>query len=428
MKLKAVAEQDVIAQMGTLLLWAKNPPEKDHATDAGNKLLTDHPAGLLGALLMDGMRDLNVRLSPRPDSAPLQKLVKEFPPLWLNILDQPQSFYVLRAELVDENGRPRVLFPYGEPMIARVAIKNISKFDITIGPDGVIKNDLWFDANLRGLVQQVVAGAAYERLGQKLVLKPADVVYQTLRLDQGQLSNLITGNPQPTLTFYGQVRTNPRGDGFGPCGQSVAFASITERAGFNTNDPQQLKILVNLVANGNPAEKMRSLELLGSLLEGFKAQFQQNPGPQLQTMITGLSEQLNRSASDEKAEGVRTWARFLAAVHNGDKRQAVMQKLLDGKDAKDADAKDKPTDRLLGMMIANILPADQKQALVTIQIEQHKDPITQLYGSAMLELIKLFPDQPATTQQTATPVTPGADPNQPAPAKPANPLDAIPFK
>jgi hypothetical protein len=318
----------------------------------------------------------------------------------------------------------RVLFPYGEPMICTVAIKNTSPFDLTIGPEGVIKQDLWFDASLRGLVQQVVTGAAYERLGQRLVLKAGDTIYQSLRFDQGQLANVLSGNPQPTLLFYGQVRTNPRGEGNAPCGQSVTFASITERAGFNAGDQQSLKVLVNLVNNGNAAEKMRSLELVASVLEGLKAQQQQNPNPQGQQMIASFLDLLNRRSVDETTSGVRTWVSFLSALHNADKRQGIMDRLL---------ASDRPSDRLIGLLVANSLSPDKQEALLTKTLEDPKvDPAIQLYGSGMLDIAKFLASQPPpATQATTPPTTPNplAPETAPAPApKPVNPLEGVPLK
>src|SRR3954468_13636893 len=111
-KLKAVADQDVMAQAGTLLLWAKNPAEVEPAKASARKLLQEHPSGLLGVLLSDTLKDLNVKLVPRDDAAALQSQLKEFPAKWFDIIEKPENFYVVKAEMAGG----RVLFPYGEPM------------------------------------------------------------------------------------------------------------------------------------------------------------------------------------------------------------------------------------------------------------------------------------------------------------------------
>jgi hypothetical protein len=75
------------------------------------------------------------------------------------------KFYKLTAEPLT------VSHAFGQPVLATVTIQNVSDYDITLGDDGTIKPDLWFDAKLIGLVQQVIPAIAYDRIGQQVVLK-----------------------------------------------------------------------------------------------------------------------------------------------------------------------------------------------------------------------------------------------------------------
>jgi tetratricopeptide (TPR) repeat protein len=364
-KLKAVAEQDPIAQAATYVLWAKNPAEKEQAVAAATKLLQQRPSGLLGAVLTDVLRELKVKVTPREGADDVRKAITDFPKEWLRIVEAPQSFYQLKAEMAGG----RVLFPFAEPMLAVVTIRNVSQFDITIGPEGVIHNDLWFDAQLRGLVQQMVTGAAYERIGQVLVLKPGQTISQTVRVDQGQLAQVLAGYPNPTLSFFGQVRTNPRENGSGPCGYAVGFAAITERSGFPLND-NSLQVLSNLVNNGTAGEKLRSLDLIAALIETLRTQKESD---QTKALITSLGEALVRGANDPSPV-VATWGSFLCAAHDPTKIAAMRDRLLDDPE---------PSRRLIGLMTANALPLEPQKKMVEKVLASEKDEVVRLYAVGM---------------------------------------------
>jgi tetratricopeptide (TPR) repeat protein len=385
-KLKAVADKDAIAQGATDVLWAMNPAERDQAVAAAGNLLRQHSSGLLAAVLSDILRDLKVKLTPADTADDVRKAIADFPKDWLKILDAPQSFYQLKAEMVGG----RVLFPFGEPMFAVVTIRNVSQFDITIGPEGVIHNDLWFDAQLRGLVQQMITGAAYERIGQVLVLKPGQTISQTVRMDQGQLSQVLAGYPNPTLSFFGQVRTNPRENGSGPCGYGVSFNAITERSGFPLNETS-LKSLNNLATNGNTAEKLRSFELIAAVLESLRAQKDQTD--QIKALTTSFADALFKGANDPNPVAA-TWASFLCAAHDPARIAAMRDRLL---------ADPEPTRRVIGLMTANALPLEAQKKLIQNVLSSEKDEMVRLYATGMQEIAQMISEQPATTQSTTAP-------------------------
>jgi hypothetical protein len=396
-KLKAVADQDVLAQASTYVLWAKNPKEKEPAAKAAGKLLQEHASGLLGAVLMDMFKELNVKLAEGPDAPAIKKALGAFDMNWLKILSAPQGFYSIRAGM--EGGR--VTYPFGEPMIARVEIRNISQYDLTIGPDGVIQNDLWFDAQLRGLFQQPITGAAYDRIGQRVVLKPGEFISQTVRFDQGQLSQLLFANPNADVMFYGQVRTNPRGDGStGPCGYGVAFSPITNRTGFPLA-ANAVQNLANLVAAGKPDEKIRSLELVGAEIEALNAQLAQaanNPNPgapgpdkNTQTFINALGEMLVKSIDDPNPS-VATWGAFLTTLYNPAKRQPVIEHFIADPD---------PARRVVGLLlVSNYYPLEQQKQVLNGLMTAEKDDLVKLYASALSDIHKLVAAAAASTQPT----------------------------
>jgi hypothetical protein len=340
---------------------------------------------LLAVALSEVLRDLKVKVTPRDNVDDVRKAIADFPKDWLRILEAPQSFYQLKAEMVGG----RVLFPFGEPMMAVVTIRNVSNYDITIGPDGVVRNDLWFDAQLRGLVQQLVTGAAYERIGQVLVLKPGVSVSQTVRIDQGQLAQVLAGYPNPTLSFFGQVRTNPAGNSSGPCGYAVGFGSITERSGFPLND-ESLKSLSNLATNGSTPEKLRSLELIAAVLESLRQQKQQ--ADPIKSAIASFGEALARGANDSDPV-VATWGSFLTAAHDVSKLPQMRDRLLSDPE---------PTRRVIGLMAANGMPLEAQKAIVDKVLAEDKDEMVRMYATGMQEIAQMIAERPATTQPASS--------------------------
>jgi hypothetical protein len=359
-------------------------------------------------------RDLSIKLPEGPDAPAIKKSLDGFDMNWLKILSAPQGFYSIRAGM--EGGR--VTYPFGEPMIARIEIRNISHYDLTVGPDGVIQSDLWFDAQLRGLFQQPISGAAYDRIGQKLVLKPGEYINQTVRFDQGQLSQLLFANPNADVMFYGQVRTNPRGDGgTGPCGYGVTFSPITNRTGFPL-DQNSIRDLTNRVASGKPDEKIRSLELVGAEIESLNAQLAQaanNPNPNgqapnnnnMQALISAFGEMLVKSGDDPNPS-VATWGAFLTTLYNPAKRQPVIERFIADPD---------PARRVVGLLlVSNYYPLEQQKQLLDSLKKTEKDDLVKLYASALGDIHKLVAAAAASTQPTAPNLLLPGDAPPPPPA------------
>lgn len=383
-KLKAVADQDVLAQAGTLLIWAQNPAEKEAAITAAKKLLLEHNSGLLGAILMDTLSQFQLKVSERADGAAIKQSIKDFPRAWYAIIDQPQTMYAMKAEMVGG----KVSFAFSEPMIARIYVKNICPYDITIGPEGVLRNDLWFDIQLRGLVQQSIPGAAYDRFSQKLVLKPGEMMVQTVRLDQGQFGDVLTRFPNPSLTFYAHVRTNPRGDGSAPGGYDVQFSSITERSGFSV-DGNTLRWLTNQVSTGSPTQRIRAMELMAAELEQFRVQPE---GDQRNLLITTMTELLKKT-NDDLIPSVGTWGSYLAALHIPEKRQDIVDKFKANRD---------PLRRLLALriMVGTLKPEELNKALEKMAAGEKEDMV-KLYISGSTD-VALWRSENPTTAPSAT--------------------------
>src|SRR6185437_8238540 len=84
------------------------------------------------------------------------------------VLDPRQAMrvYSVIAEPV------QTTFGFGTAVLARVTIENISDVDLTLGPDSLIRPDLWIDAQMLGLGQQTFPHVAYDQLQGAIVLRP----------------------------------------------------------------------------------------------------------------------------------------------------------------------------------------------------------------------------------------------------------------
>jgi hypothetical protein len=218
------------------------------------------------------------------------------------------------------------------------------------------------------------------------VLKPGQTVTQTVRLDQGQLGQILAGNPGPAVTFIGQVRTNPRGDGTsGPGGYGVPFASITERSGFGLNQ-QTLNQVTNTIASGAPADKIRGMELVS--VEASQFRNASEPTDQTKATANALFEMLTKSANDP-APPVATWSIFLTAVQDPGRRPAIVQTLVTEPD---------PTRKILGLLLVNSFPTEEQKKIASAALAAaaKDDDIVKLYASGMLEIVELAASRPTT--------------------------------
>ena len=116
-------------------------------------------------------------------------------------IGQPQNFYIVRAEPVAST------LEFGQPALVRVILVNMGAMDLYLGNRGIIHSDLWFDAI--PLNHSPISGAAFDLLGQRLVLPEAQNVLVIVRVDQDALYPLFHENPQSTEIVDINVVTNP---------------------------------------------------------------------------------------------------------------------------------------------------------------------------------------------------------------------------
>ena len=368
-KLSAAAEQDAFAALGLVRVYDQQDKAKAKAEAA--KLLNTYNSGMVGALISFDLHDMGVKVEPKPEAAALAAALAKFPKDWMRVVDAPQQFYIIRGDPV------KISQPYGEPLWVQVALQNISNYDLTIGEDGLIKPGLWFDVQLTGLAQRTITGVAYERITDRLVLKPHQNIIRTVRVDQGGLAVLLSQNPGPPIAMRVTVRTNPTParDAVisGAGGQAQELPKSMERAAFPPTDEMMGKA-INGLQSGEPREKMRSMEVLAML--GATLRAQKDAGAEVQARGESLIDAVRKARFDSDVN-VRAWAGFLMAfVASENERAPNVERMMQ---------EDTWQSRLLALAAMQALPRERQMQFANEAMDKVNKPFVKEFAKATIE-------------------------------------------
>ena len=146
-----------------------------------------------------------------------------------------------------------------------VTVQNVCDFPITLGPDGVLHQDLWFDAMFRGVAQQTFAGTAIDRLGGPLVLQPRGVIQQNVRLDQGPLVADAAGESRSrrcrSSRDCGRIRTALTASA--PADRSCTM--LRQHRADRVSASTALPACSNVLQRGDNGEKIRAIDLTSAV-------------------------------------------------------------------------------------------------------------------------------------------------------------------
>jgi hypothetical protein len=467
-KFSAVAKSDALAQMGLILM---QPPGTDVAADAA-KLVSDHPAGLIGAILLDALKDKGGKPVVSADGQAVASEVAAFPLKLLDLLDRAHSaeFYNLVAEPL------RVSAAFDEPQLVRVTLKNIGEYDLSVGADAAIRPDLWFDAVVQGGANAYFAGTAYDRIAGPLVLKAHQLdkpgTDQVVRVDAGKLQDYLVGRPTPSLSMLFSVFTNPIGQQAGvapgPGGYRKQFNTPMERTAAPISAPTEVAKLVDLAMNGRPDQKIYTLELLRSYVFALRKHLAASaaaagpagappnspapdaaaPSPSAPADAAGAATgdagalapppgvaaaappheapldpataqriaetvqtftQTIRAGLRDATPSVRYWAQVkVAQISDAQTRLASALEMAHGKDWEL---------RMCALLVASELPLADRRAVAQLLKDDPNEPVRKLADVTFAALAAL----PATAPAETTPAATSPDPTPPAPAPGASP-------
>ncbi|MDB5295249.1 MAG: hypothetical protein JWO31_1232, partial [Phycisphaerales bacterium] len=288
---------------GTTRPAAARPPT---STELAQSLLDNNPSGLVAAMLMADLKERKLVAKPVPVAEAMKKVVDAFPTDLMRVVDQPERFYSLNGE------RTKVPYRLGEPVLATVSLTNLSKYDLPIGQDGVIKSDLWFDARLSLGADRPFPMAAHDKIAGPLVLKAKSTTNQIVRVDQGELAAALRERPAGSINLYMTVMTNPfiRPDFrvvAGPGGVRRQFVDPLIRGGMPVaQEPDRKRLREGL--DGLPSQKMWTVDVLTALVEQARGA---DAEPNVQHHAADFTELVARTRKDRVPE-VGAWATYAA--------------------------------------------------------------------------------------------------------------------
>ena len=153
-RLAPVADGDALAAIGMVRLSPQDAGGQAAANELATRLLSDYRGGLVGAMVFSALHERRIKPPEPGGAAEVRAELEKFPRDWMEIVNQPEAYYEVMADV------SKVAHRYHEPMFGRVTLRNKTDYDLTIGPDGVIRPDLWFDARISGLVERPARGRA----------------------------------------------------------------------------------------------------------------------------------------------------------------------------------------------------------------------------------------------------------------------------
>jgi tetratricopeptide (TPR) repeat protein len=388
-KFTTVATQDPLAELGLVKAMLDSPTDHTVAESMGRRLLQDHPSGLIGAMLYEQLHGDRVKLITTTQADALREAVIQFPTALLELVQKPQNFYAIRVD-------PHPVGSYlGEPLLADVSVRNISDYDLTIGPDGVLKPDLLF--RLEPKLDKSPSFSAYDTIAGPTVLASHETTNQTVRLDQTQLLAYLSNQDLQQFEISGTLGANEMVHGLG--GYRVQFVKGFFRlpSGFSPEHEQaQLKALTS----GRPDQKITAL----SLLYRYILQLEQTKDPDMNVRqhVAGLIDMIHKARQDPLL-AVSAWAGHCQAALSPESDRADLIRDM-------TDAPDWRQRQIALLLVPNLPVALRDQLFDKLSLDTQSS--VRAEAVALKALVALPPE--ATTQPADT-TTP---PPQAAPAMP----------
>lgn len=391
--LSKIADRHALAALG--LIRADEAEKKQPDPAAIQKLLADNRTGLAAAILWEALKKDAKRPATQPAAADVPAELDRFPKGWRDVIDPRtvKKVYTVRVEPAQGT------IPFGEPMLASVRIINSSDHDIAIGPQGVLRPELWFDAQIMGLGQQSFPGVAYDQIVDQIVLRPRTSISQIVRLDEGEFRQALLQSPGTVTHVTGDVITNPltisQGVVPGAGGLANTFSRTFSYAGVQLGLASAKKKLDAAISSSSPAERMRALDLLAAFVRlGAKPEADES----LKKAVADFPGAIEKARSDS-SPAVAAWAGYLwASMAPDEQKEKVVHDMIGAADWRV---------RLAGVLAAAFVPPDLEQQAIAPLAETDADATVKAIAAAALELLTHPSTQPTTAPVSQPTTAPG---------------------
>lgn len=318
-RLSAVEANDPLAALGLLRLEPDSADGRQAADTRARGLRSSNSHGVTGAILYSDLQPRKTPLVPTAQADQLKKLLDQFPKQLLRLIDSPDTFYYLKAEPLNGSA------PFGSPLLIRVTLVNASNVDLSMGPQGAIRNDIYLDMQIRGLHPASFPAVAFDRLAGPLVLKSRQSATRVVRADQGKLLATLRTAPSISLPMTGTAGTNPvilhnpEAIAPGAGGYKVEFTRVLEQYPVPIATREQVATLLDGLTSTGPEQR---LPLIDAAVVYYMGLTNSAP-PDQQDGLVKLKALIDAQASDPDPT-TRTWGTFLGLlVAKGDARQAL---------------------------------------------------------------------------------------------------------
>jgi tetratricopeptide (TPR) repeat protein len=413
-KLSAAAANDPLAALGLVLIDLADTHKHDAALARGKQLLSNHPAGLIGATIATALRKYDVAVEPTPDASAVGAAADAFPIDYLAIVSRPQSYYLIHAEPDQDS------YVLGQPILIRVVIENISSYDLPIGTDYALQPGLWFDAYLRGIESQSFPGAVFDQIDGRLVLPSGQSVTELVRVDDEEMNPVFSQNPNLSLTVNFGIVTNPRAVAAkgpntpelgqpGPCGYSVQLSRMVLRTSSPIYTESARNDLLSTLQLGDGGTKIRTLDVLQAYARLLQKHTEAGAADMLDKFMSRIKD-----ACDDREPSVSAWAKFIVAnLSSADDQNAWLLKMSQD---------DAWQTRLLCLVACGSVGTNGQD--IAQSLSKDKEPIVATYAKALADRLSTEAAQqaPAAPPPAAAPITIPTDiPPAVPPSEPATP-------
>jgi hypothetical protein len=314
------------------------------------------------------------------------------PETFMELVRDPKNFYDVQVTPL------KPTFEFGEPVLVRVTLQNMSNVDLAIGDDCAVHPTLWFDARFRGMMDAGVSGAAVGRLDQRLVLAPGDVVGTVVRVDQDALEQFFVGDPSQNLLMDLSLVINPIGITTnkkmgtaqaqpGVCGYAAPSSELIARSPVPIVREEQRAAFYQGLNVDDGGEKIRAIHALATYIQLLKKD--KNPdAPKMQVEFTNHLHRVDPAGREPVAAFL---ALELARTAEGDDQvNQVTAMTLDSGNW---------LTRLLGLVECNSL--GNSGIAIASKLTNDPNPIVKDYAAALAASL-----QAAATTQPSTPAPP----------------------
>jgi tetratricopeptide (TPR) repeat protein len=385
-KFKPLAKTDPLSDLGLVLIDLASPDAQAKAEVAAQRLLNEHPSGVIGAILWVELSPYKATIEPPPQAKGASEVIANMPQSTVDILSSPQSFYLASLEPL------QMSYDFGQPILVRVRIENISSTPLAIGDLAPMKPTIWFDAFLRGMVERSVTGCAIGRIDQRLVLQPGKQVSTIVRMDQDALEPVLNAYNSINLGLNFTMVLNPvqlkptSPDQLpearsGLCGYSTQLSNLIERTPTPIETEDERKALL---AQLNAEDGDLALRVI-KVLALYAAQLRGNAQTQSVSddFISHIRKVKNPSPS------VTAWQKYiLEQLDDPDSQVADIKEMASVSDPK------RWQSRLLALLAASVLKPGEADD-ITEQLASDSDPIISEFATGLQEAQKISTTQPA---------------------------------